>query len=152
MLKMAGNDLFILHTDLHDKSLEDPATRKYLPARRILTIYYHMKKVIYILIVPIIILITIPLQLDAQNQYHDYKSLTKKIQALASDYPQLCSVRSLAGSAGGKDIWLIRVGTGNPDSKPAIAVLGGVDGSHILGRELALDSQLVFLEKHHQVR
>ena len=34
--------------------------------------------------------------------------------------------------------WVISIGSGNKDSKPGIAVFGGVEGNHILGRELAL--------------
>jgi hypothetical protein len=136
--KIPLNELFILQLYLQDKSITDSVTSIYWSAHSILTIDNHMKKVFYILIIPVITLIIMPSQLEAQNQYHDYKTLTKKIESLKADYPQLCSVRSLVRSAGGKDIWLISIGTGNPDSKPAIAVLGGVEGSHILGRELSL--------------
>jgi hypothetical protein len=127
MHKIPGNELFILQLYLQDKSIAGHLTSRYWSDHSILKIDNHMKKVFYILIILAIILIIIPLQLAAQNQYHDYKTLTKKIESLKTDYPQLCSVRSLVRSAGGKDIWLISIGTGNPESKPAIAVLGGVE-------------------------
>ena len=95
-------------------------------------------KVIKKLIIPIIVFAAIQFQLAAQNQYNDYKSMVRKIQSLPGDHPQVCSVRSLAKTAGGKEIWVISIGSGNKDSKPGIAVFGGVGGSHILGRELSI--------------
>ena len=72
------------------------------------------------------------------GQYQDHTQITKKIEALARQFPELCSVRSLVKTAGGKDIWLITIGTGTMDSKPGVAVVGGVDGKYLIGRELAL--------------
>ncbi len=39
---------------------------------------------------------------------------------------------------GGNDIWVLKVGTGNMDDKPGIAVVGGTEGFHVIGVELAL--------------
>lgn len=77
------------------------------------------------------------IKLPAQAQYSDYKTMAGKAGLLAKQYPDLCTVKSLTKTAGGKEILLITVGTGNKDEKPGIAVLGGVDGSHPLGKELA---------------
>ena len=77
-------------------------------------------------------------QLSAQNQYNNFKTMSQKIEALSREYPSICSVKSLVKTAGGKDIWVLTIGTGNKDSKPGIAVFGGVEGSHLLGKELAL--------------
>jgi hypothetical protein len=63
--------------------------------------------------------------------------LTGKIKALETQYPGLCSVRSLAKTAAGNDIWLITIGTGEKDTKPGIVVAGGVDGRYLFSRELA---------------
>ncbi len=51
---------------------------------------------------------------------------------------ELAEVVSLGKSAGGRDVWLITIATGKPESKPAIALLGNVQGSHLAGGELAL--------------
>ena len=75
---------------------------------------------------------------SGQNRYSDYKSMSQKINKLAADYPALCQVKSLVKTAGGKDIWAISVGTGERDKKPAIAVVGGIEGNYLLGTELAL--------------
>jgi hypothetical protein len=74
----------------------------------------------------------------AQNQYTDYKTTLQKIDALVKSYSSLCSAKSLTKSAGGKDIMVLTIGTGDKDNKPGIAVIGGVEGNYILGKELAL--------------
>ena len=79
----------------------------------------------------------IPRFLQAQV-YNDYKSMSQKIYNLSREYPSLCSVRSLVKTDAGKDIYMITIGTEDKDSKPAIAVFGGVEGNHLLGKELAL--------------
>ena len=73
----------------------------------------------------------------AQN----YSTLTEqqsRVNALVKTYPQLASVSSLVKTNGGKDIWMLTIGSGNTASRPAIAVVGGVEGSHLLGTELVI--------------
>jgi hypothetical protein len=75
---------------------------------------------------------------QAQTDYSNYQQQTSRIQALAKQYPQLATVKALARTNGNKDIWMITIGNGNTASKPAIAVVGGVEGNHLLGTELAI--------------
>jgi hypothetical protein len=75
---------------------------------------------------------------SVMGQYQDHGQISKKIETLSRQYPDLCSVKSLVKTASGKDIWLITIGTGTRDSKPGVAVVGGVDGKYLTGRELAL--------------
>jgi hypothetical protein len=77
-------------------------------------------------------------QLSGQNQYNDFKSMSQKINKLATDYSSLCSVKSLVRTLGGKDIWILSIGTGDRDKKPGIAVFGGIEGNYVFGKELAL--------------
>ena len=77
-------------------------------------------------------------QLSGQNQYSDHKSMSQRINKLSAGYPALCAVKSLTKTAGGKDIWAISVGTGERDRKPAVAIVGGIEGNYLLGTELAL--------------
>jgi len=77
------------------------------------------------------------IQLSAQTQYSNFKTMSQKIDALTKEFPSLCSSKSLIKTAGGKDIWILTIGTGDKDNKPGIAIVGGVEGSHILGKELA---------------
>jgi hypothetical protein len=88
------------------------------------------------LILPII-LCNCFLQLSAQTRYSNFETMTRKIETLSKEFPLLCTVKSLVKTGGGKDIWVMTIGTGDKDSKPGIAVAGGVEGSHLLGKELA---------------
>ncbi len=102
------------------------------------TITYPMKERLNRLIIVIIIFMASQLHLGAQKKYTDYKSMLKKIEQLSKDNQQLCSSRLLVKTAGGREIRVLSIGTGNKESKPAVAVFGGVDGRYILGRELSL--------------
>ncbi|HKK42614.1 MAG TPA: M14 family metallopeptidase [Bacteroidales bacterium] len=74
---------------------------------------------------------------SAGAQYSDYKTMSQNITSLGNEYPSLCSVKTLVKTAGGKDIMAVTIGTGDKDNKPAIAIVGGVEGSYVLGPELA---------------
>ncbi len=78
------------------------------------------------------------LHLSAQTQYSNFATMSQKIQTLAKENPSLCTVKSIVKTAGGKEIWVLTIGTGDKDNKPGIAVFGGVEGNHLLGKELAL--------------
>jgi hypothetical protein len=84
-----------------------------------------------------LLLIMQTMHLTAQGGYSDYKSLTAKISALGKANPAVCTARSLVRTEGGKEIWLLTIGSGDTGSKPGIAVLGGIEGNHLLGREIA---------------
>jgi hypothetical protein len=97
-----------------------------------------MMKRIFTMLVLSIALVIASIELDAQTGYSNFRTMSQKIDALSKDYPTLCSVKSLVKTTGGKDIWVLSIGTGDKDSKPAVVVTGGTDGSHLLGKELAL--------------
>ena len=82
----------------------------------------------------------------AQTGYNDHKSMIREVDALGREFPALCSVRSLVKTAGGRDIMILTIGTGEKDNKPGIVVLGGIEGNHLLGRELALGFAKVLLK------
>lgn len=75
---------------------------------------------------------------EAQQDYSNYQQQSNRIQALSKQYPQLVTIKSIARTAGNKDAWMITIGNGNTGSKPAIAIIGGVEGNHLLGTELAI--------------
>src|SRR5690606_35953159 len=69
----------------------------------------------------------------------DYPTLTQlnqRLQRVASNAS--AELTSLTKTEGGKDIWVLKVGTGKLDEKPAIAVVGGVEGYEVLSVELAV--------------
>jgi len=72
------------------------------------------------------------------QDYSPFTAQTERLQSLARMYPSLVTLKSLTKTQGGKDIWLLTIGTGNTASKPALAVVGGVEGNHLLGTELAI--------------
>jgi hypothetical protein len=96
-----------------------------------------MKRPLRFFILPICLLVSI-LNLSGQNKYSDSKTILQKIESLGKQYPSLCSKKSLVKTAGGKEIIVLSIGTGDKDNKPAIAIMGGIDGSYLLGRELAV--------------
>lgn len=75
--------------------------------------------------------------LFAQSDYRDYDSMTRALQQLEQDHSGV-QLESIASSPGGHDIWKLTLGTGDIENKPAMVIVGGVDGAHILGIELAL--------------
>jgi hypothetical protein len=77
-------------------------------------------------------------KLKAQNQYVNANNMSQKVDLLIKDNPSECSVKTIEKSYGGKDIRVLTIGTGDKDNKPGVAVIGGIEGSHIIGRELAL--------------
>lgn len=84
------------------------------------------------------ILLVLSHGLSKAQGYSDHAKQTARLQALAKSNPQLAKLRSLVKTAGGKDVWQLTIGTGKVDEKPAIVVVGGVEGNHILGTELAI--------------
>jgi hypothetical protein len=85
-----------------------------------------------------IIIFATPSGLNSQTGYSDYKTIGLKAGALAREFPAICSLKTLVKTQGGKDILVITIGAGDKDNKPGIAVLGGIEGGYLLGRELAL--------------
>lgn len=76
--------------------------------------------------------------LDAQTGYSNFARQSARLSSLAKTYPQLASLRALTRTAGGREVWQLTIGTGAVDTKPAMVVVGGVEGNHLLGTELAL--------------
>lgn len=70
----------------------------------------------------------------------DYPTLNEQAQRLRNlaNSSNLASLKSLTKTESGKDIWMLTLGTGDIENKPAIAVVGGVEGSHLLGVEMAI--------------
>ncbi|HZY82251.1 MAG TPA: M14 family metallopeptidase [Cyclobacteriaceae bacterium] len=72
------------------------------------------------------------------QSYSDHAKLSQRLKSLETSNPQSTKLTSIAKTAGGKDIWLLEIGSGDRTTHPAIAVIGGVEGSHLLGTELAI--------------
>ena len=72
------------------------------------------------------------------QDYSNFSQVTQRISALKSRYPDKIEYKSLGKTEGGKDVWVITIGKGQSSRLPAIAIVGGVDGQHLLGVELAM--------------
>jgi hypothetical protein len=79
-------------------------------------------------------LLLIPIQ--AQNDYPSLQQINQRLQKLNND--RAATLTSLIKTEGGQDIWVLKIGTGDLDNKPAIAIVGGAEGFHVLSVELAL--------------
>jgi hypothetical protein len=72
------------------------------------------------------------------QDYNNYAQQSSRLEKLAKAYPQYAKLGSLTKTAGGKNIWMLSIGSGQIQNKPAIAVVGGVEGNHLLGTELSI--------------
>lgn len=80
--------------------------------------------------------ITLP---STAQDYRDFSELTRELKSLQRSNPSLSKLQSLTKTVGGYDIWALTLSKGNPQDKPAIAIVSGVDGSHLLGPEMAFN-------------
>lgn len=72
--------------------------------------------------------------------YNNHAQLSTRLKNLASKYAAQASVRSIGQSSGGRDLWLLTLGKGDATKKPAILVVAGLDGTHLAGTELAIQT------------
>ncbi|MFC3416910.1 M14 family metallopeptidase [Algoriphagus hitonicola] len=83
---------------------------------------------------------------QAQGDYPTLSQLNQRLQTLGNQAS--AELKSLTKTAGGEDIWVLKVGTGDLDQKPAIAVVGGVEGFHVLSVELATQFAEKLVNEH----
>ena len=60
------------------------------------------------------------------------------MQALSQQHSTVAKLQSIGKTDGGKDIWVLTLGSGDIDNHPALVVAGGVDGRYVLSTELAV--------------
>lgn len=82
----------------------------------------------------------------AQSDYPTLAQLNQRLQRVASN--ARAELTSLTKTEGGKDIWVLKVGVGQLDEKPAIAVVGGVEGYEVLSVELAVQFAEKLVAEH----
>lgn len=74
----------------------------------------------------------------AQTGYQNHTQLSERLKKLSTQYTSLASIQSLAKTITGKDVWALVLSKGDASKKPAIAIVAGVDGTHLAGTELAV--------------
>ncbi len=72
--------------------------------------------------------------------YNNHAQLSTRLKNLSTKYAAQASVRSIGKSSGGRDLWLLTLGKGDATQKPAILVVAGLDGTHLAGTELAVQT------------
>lgn len=75
----------------------------------------------------------------APSGYQNHAQLSARLNALARRSGSAAAVESIGKSLGGKDIWVLTLGRGKATAKPALAIVAGIDGSHLAGTELAVE-------------
>lgn len=84
--------------------------------------------------------------LIAQNNYPTSQEITQRLQKLSNN--KVATLTSLTKTNGGQDIWVLKVGSGDLNNKPAIAVVGGAEGFHVLSVELAIQFAERLVNQH----
>ncbi|GHN01427.1 hypothetical protein WSM22_29160 [Cytophagales bacterium WSM2-2] len=72
------------------------------------------------------------------QSYSNHAQLSQRLRTVASANASLVNLKSLGKTVGGKDIWVLEIGSGDRANHPAVAIVGGVEGTHLLGQELAV--------------
>jgi hypothetical protein len=73
-----------------------------------------------------------------RSDYSSHLLTGQRLEQLALTYPGFVTLESLGKTLGNKDIRLLTIGSGDITHKPALAIVGGTSGDHLLGTELAL--------------
>jgi len=68
--------------------------------------------------------------------YADYDAYRLEVESIAAS--RFATSRSLGRTLGGREVYLLTIGTGKPDEKPAILIVGGVHPPHLAASELAV--------------
>jgi hypothetical protein len=101
----------------------------------------NTKKILFVLLVIVLVIIVNGPQAKgnlSQTDYPNHQQITQRLRSLTQAHPNFIKLQSLAKTDGSKDIWLLTIGSGDIANKPAIAIVGGTSGDHLLGSELTL--------------
>lgn len=87
----------------------------------------------------------------AQSDYRNNNELTNALKQIKSKHASNVKLQSLTKTIGGHDIWALTLFKGKPENNPAIAIVGGVDGSLLLSREMAVNIAENILNDHKDI-
>jgi hypothetical protein len=80
--------------------------------------------------------------LDGYRDYDSYREEVRKLGTL-----DVVAMSSLGKTLGGREVFVLTIGTGKVHEKPAILVVGNVHAPHLAGAELALRVARLLAEK-----
>ncbi|MDP8243651.1 MAG: M14 family metallopeptidase [Candidatus Hinthialibacter antarcticus] len=78
---------------------------------------------------------------EAMPAFSPYRDLTQEVKSLSQHHSKLVHLHSLAKSNQGRDVWVLELGGGDKDERllrPAMLVVGDVEGDRLAGGEAAL--------------
>ncbi len=76
-----------------------------------------------------------------ESPWVEFARFEDGMKTLAADMPGIAAVRPIGKSSGGRDILLLTIGSGaDVDRRPALLVVGGVEGDGLAGTALAFDA------------
>ncbi len=87
----------------------------------------------------------------AQSDYRNHSEITKKLKSIQSNNTTNVKLQSITKTVGGYDIWGLTLFKNNHQNKPAIAIVGGVDGSLLLSSEMAVNIAENILNHHSDI-
>jgi len=79
--------------------------------------------------------------LPIESKYHSSEETESYLVELALAHPDVVQVESVAKSIEGRDVWMVEVGRGKEAdrwTRPAMVVVAGLEGDHLVGTELVL--------------
>lgn len=86
------------------------------------------------------------------NHFYNYEEICAYIRSAQEAHPDVMSVKSLAKTDGGRDIWAITLCKGGkPEEKPAFYVQGGIHAQEGMGITCSLNFLWTVLEKNPEI-
>lgn len=87
----------------------------------------------------------------AQSNYRNSDEISSALRQIQSNHASNSKLQSLTKTVGGHDIWALTLFSGQPENNPAIAIVGGVDGSLLLSTEMAVNIAENILNNHKEL-
>ena len=87
----------------------------------------------------------------SQTEYRNFSEISNALKQIQSKHPSNAKLQSLTKTIGGHDIWALTLFKGKPENNPAIAIVGGVDGSLLLSTEMAVNIANNILNNHPEI-
>ncbi len=104
----------------------------------------------HLLLSGLLLFLLLPVLQQAQETYKDPSTIEAQIRQLQRQHADRLEITTLTTTEGGRLILAMSIGEGNKGEKPAIAIVGGIEGAHLLGPELALGVAQELLDPQNQ--
>jgi hypothetical protein len=105
--------------------------------------HHHRNQVRGLSMVAGLLLLSPGFQGSDTDGYHTYDQMTAALQSVVRAHSDIASMLSLGKTLEGRDIWLVEIANrvGTPvDQRPALLIAANLEGDHLVGSELALQT------------